>query len=94
MGTDAHIAQLLSIISSRNMFQAKALKGLEDRMLPDEKEGLGTLLNYYVEQGDSVDYLAECYLRFVEDIMEEQFYFVRNGRYRYSSGEEVNAFFY
>ena len=86
--------KLLVYISEKNMLQAKALNGLEERMIDEEKEGLNALLEYYTAQGDTVEYLADCYLHHIEDFMEEEYFFMRNGRYRYSSGSEVNAFFY
>lgn len=94
METDLKITELISVISEKNMFQAKALNGLADKLSQEEKDGLATLLELYVKQGDTVEHLAECYLSFIQDIMEEQFYFVKNRRYRYSSGQEVNSFFY
>lgn len=33
-------------------------------------------------------------MKFVRDIMEEQLYFIRNRRYRYSGSRDVNEFFY
>ena len=88
------ISELISVISEQNQFQMKALDGLEAKLSAEEKEGLDALLNAYVKQGDTVEHLADCYLRFVEDIMEEQFYFIRNKSYRYTRSSEVNAFFY
>ena len=88
------IGELISVISEQNQFQAKALYGLEAKLSGEEREGLDALLNAYERQGDTVEHLADCYLRFVEDIMEEQFYFIRNKSYRYASSSEVNTFFY
>lgn len=41
-----------------------------------------------------MNHLAECYLKLIQNFMEEQFYFIKNGHYRYSNSEEVNIFFY
>ena len=87
-------AELISYISEKNVFQAKSLDGLLDKLSQEEKEGLESLIGYYVKQGDTVEHLADCYLKFIQDIMEEQYYFIRNKRYRYSSAGEVNSFFY
>ena len=86
--------KLISIILNENIFQAKALKGLTDKLSQEEKDALESLLDFYIKQGDTVEHLAECYLGFIRDIMEEQLYFMRNGQYRYSSSKEVNNFFY
>ena len=86
--------RLISIISQNNTFQAKALNGLLEKMRPEEREGMDAMIHSYLEQGDTVEHLAKCYLQFVEDIMEEQCFFVKNGCYRYSTGSEVDAFFY
>lgn len=94
METDSKVERLISIISEKNPFQAKALNGLVGKLPREEKDGLAALLNLYIKQGDTVEHLAECYLRFIQDIMEEQLYFIKNRHYRYSSSEEVNTFFY
>lgn len=94
MEIDSKMAKLISIISGKNMFQAKALNGLTDKLPEEDKEGLIALLDFYTKQGDTVEYLAECYLRFIQDIREEQYYFIKNRYYRYSKSEEVNTFFY
>ena len=94
MGSDSKAVKLISIISEKNIFQAKALNGLLDKLTQEEKDGLAALLSFYTKQGDTIEHLAECYLGFIQDIMEEQLYFVENRRYRYFSSEEVNAFFY
>ncbi len=94
MGSDSKAVKLISIISEKNIFQAKALNGLLDKLTQEEKDGLAALLSFYTKQGDTIEHLAECYLGFIQDIMEEPLYFVENRRYRYFSSEEVNAFFY
>lgn len=87
-------AELIAIISEKDLFQAKALARLAENLSQDEKEGLSALISFYEKTGDSVAYLAECYLWLIQSFNEEQYYFVENGRYRYSSSEETNAFFY
>lgn len=94
MADKTRIGKLISIILEQNQFQAKALDGLEGKLTPEEKVGLDALLNAYIRQGDTVEYLADCYMRFLKDIMAEQLYFIRNKNYRYVSSAEVNAFFY
>lgn len=91
-GTPA--VQLLSIICAKSALQAKALSGLLDRLSQDGKDGLNALLEYYIDEGDKIEHLADCYLHFINDLMKEQLYFIRNGHYRYSSSDETNDFFY
>lgn len=88
------ITELISIISEKNIFQAKTLNGLAEKLSQEEKDGLTALLNLYMKQGDTMEHLTECYLKLVQNFMEEQIYFVKNGHYRYSNTEEVNRFFY
>ena len=90
----SQITKLISIILNENIFQAKSLDGLMDRLSQEEKDSLAALLDFYIKQGDTIEHLAECYLGFIQDIMEEQLYFMRNGHYRYSGSKEVNSFFY
>lgn len=94
MTTNSATAMLVSIISEKNIFQAKTLNGIADKMSNDEKDGLEALLNFYIKQGDTVEHLAECYMNFIQDIMDEQYYFIKNRHYRYSNNKEVNSFFY
>lgn len=94
METYSKMVKLISIISEKNSLQAKALDGVMDKLSQEEKDGLTALLNFYIGQGDTVEHLAECYLELIQDFMEEQVYFVRNGHYRYSSSKEVNQLFY
>lgn len=94
MDKNSKTATLISTISERNIFQAKALNGFMDKLSQEEKFGLETLLDFYIMQGDTEDHLAECYLNFIQDIMEEQSFFIKNKHYRYSNYEEVNSFFY
>lgn len=94
MADRTRISELISFISDKNQFQAKALEGLEEKLTPDETAGLDALLAYYMKQGNTIEQLAGCYLEHVQDFMEEEYYFIKNGHYRYSNSEEVNAFFY
>lgn len=94
MEANSKIVPLISMISEKNIFQAKSLNGLLDKLSQEEKTGLTALLNFYIEHGDTMEYLAECYLNFIQDIMEEQLYFIKNQHYRYFSSKEVNFFFY
>ena len=93
MEEKSRIDELLALVSEQNKFQRKVMNSLEEQLSPEEKAGLNALLAYYVKQGDTVEHLADCYLRFVQDIMEEQIYFIKSRHYRYTNSREVNAFF-
>lgn len=86
--------RLLEIISANNVFQAKYLDGLLEGTSEEEKEEYESLLNAYEGQGDTIEHLADCYLKFIQDIMEEQFFFKENGHYRYSTAKEADTYFY
>ena len=94
MNDTNRVEELVSIISRKNALQAKALDGLETKLSQEELAGLNALLSCYVRQGDTVEHLADCYLAHVQDFMEEEYYFIKNGHYRYSNSREVNDFFY
>lgn len=94
MEEKSRIDELLALVSEQNKFQRKVMNSLEEQLSPEEKAGLNALLACYVKQGDTVEHLADCYLRFVQDIMEEQIYFIKSRHYRYTNSREVNAFFY
>lgn len=81
--------ELISIISKQNMLQGKYLENASSNLTAIERAGLENLINFYLHEKHSLLDQAEAYLRFLEDTMEEQKYFIENGHYRYSTFKEV-----
>lgn len=50
---------------------------------------LDDYLDFCLQKGLTVDYLAECYLTIVGDTLREQIYFQKHKKYRYSTFAEV-----
>lgn len=70
---------------------------LQKRYLSDwqacdaEKRELASILNFYCECCDfDIEFIADSYIFINEMIIDEQYYFARNGKYRNSTFEEVN----
>lgn len=77
-------------VVSKNEFQKKYLSvlditSLEWGELEKVLEFLGKTL------GQPVEYLADAYLFVNQMVLEEQYFFIRNGRYRNTTFEEVNC---
>lgn len=80
-------------VSENNIFHRNYLKNWE--ATDSEKRELNIILNFFVEVFHySMDFIIEAYLFTNNMIMEETYYFIRNGRYRNSTFEEVNRLVY
>ncbi len=97
MKTDTQaVEELRSNIIRNNPLQseflAKSLRDVEKRELED----LNAYIAFSRSLGLGIPYLAECYDLIVKDTLREQVYFQRNGKYRYSSFDEVaqSVYFY
>lgn len=76
-------------IKRNNILQGKHLEKYEKCMTADEKNDWNILIEFYKYQGYSCEQIAESYLYFVDMTMEETFFFMESGRYRYNSFEQV-----
>ena len=56
----------------------------------EERNQLDKVLGYFLDQGQTIDYVVECDLTVMEDMTNEQMHFFRHGRYRHASYAEVN----
>lgn len=83
------ISDLTASILSLNPLQSDFLDESMREVTQIELEDLDAYLGFGVAAGLDIPYLAECYDLIVKDTLREQMYFMRHGRYRYSSFEEV-----
>lgn len=81
--------ELLKVISERNPYQAKYLKTSLGDISKKEMQKLENLIKFYIEQGDTIDEIANKYLNLINILMEEQKYFLEKGKYRFSLFKEV-----
>lgn len=87
------VDEFLEIISEKNSFQKKYLK--KWCVTESEKNDFAHLLDFYINQYHfTLDFLAESYLFLNITMIEEQRYFLKHGKYRNSSFEEVNKSVY
>jgi 2-polyprenyl-3-methyl-5-hydroxy-6-metoxy-1,4-benzoquinol methylase len=59
------------------------------QMTPEAKQELLKYIDYCLDRGLSIDYLAHCYNTITLDTQVEQIYFRRSGKYRCSSFKEA-----
>ena len=80
----------LSIVCEKNSLHGKYLNKFVPTLTDNEKHGLQRLIRFYQSLGSSLNDIAECYLLFIQVVMEETKYFAEHGTYRYSTFSEVS----
>jgi 2-polyprenyl-3-methyl-5-hydroxy-6-metoxy-1,4-benzoquinol methylase len=80
---------LFAEIGRLNPLQLDFMRKSTAELRPDEAERLETYLKYCLESGLTVEYVASSYDTVVKDVLREQVYFKRHGRYRYGTYAEV-----
>lgn len=83
------VERLIDDILEKNPLHQKIVTVSLQNMTDQEIQNLETYLNFSKEQGQSVEYLADCYLMMVMDVLKEQLYFQKHKEYRYSTLDEV-----
>jgi 2-polyprenyl-3-methyl-5-hydroxy-6-metoxy-1,4-benzoquinol methylase len=81
------IDEILRNNETHRVFLTNALRQLNE----DEKQTLSTYISFYIKDGKSLPYIAECYNSLVKDVVNEQIYFLKNKKYRYSRFSEVES---
>jgi 2-polyprenyl-3-methyl-5-hydroxy-6-metoxy-1,4-benzoquinol methylase len=66
-------------------FLAASFAGLS----AEARQDLQEYVEYNTGRGRTIGYLAECYNTITNDTLNEQFFFMKHGRYRYSKYSEV-----
>lgn len=83
------VNNLISEIKLINPLQANFLDNAIAGLSAKDKEEFEKYLQYVLANGIEMVYLAQSYDLIVKDTLREQIFFKRNGRYRYSTYEEV-----
>jgi 2-polyprenyl-3-methyl-5-hydroxy-6-metoxy-1,4-benzoquinol methylase len=93
--SDGILNELAKEILKRDPLHADFLNGSLRDMPEDESAELADYVRYCVSRGFSLDYLARCYNTIVDDTRNEQFYFLKYGKYRYDRYADVasNVYF-
>ena len=85
---------LCDYIVKKNPFQRKFIS----RSIKDISQGCrddaNSYIRYCISQGDTISQMADAYLELVDEINNEQLYFARTGRYRFSTLAEVEEVVY
>lgn len=87
------IVQFGDEVRGMNQMHHKMMQGGLEYLDSDEIGRLEFLIRYLLSQGLEIKYLADCYLEVVRDTLTEQIFFLRNGRYRFATYQEVAAAF-
>ena len=87
------INEFMQIIASKSELQKKYLSdwNISDKEIDEFESVIGFLMEKY---NYSLEFIAEAYLFINTMVMEEQYFFVKNGRYRYNNFEDVNKCVY
>lgn len=88
------LEQLVEYIGTVNLFQKKYLENVLKELTTEELNEFEILIYLYQQDGYDTAFLGDSYLKFIQDIIEEQLYFVESGQYRYKTLDEVDRLFY
>src|SRR4051812_49609411 len=80
---------LVAEVGRLNPLHVDFMKKSTSELAPDESERLETYLNYCLDSGLTLEYIARSYDTIIRDTLREQVYFKRHGHYRHSSYAEV-----
>ena len=86
-----NLQTLVAQIAAQRPMQGKYLRGLSEQLTDDEAADCERLLQFYLLQGETIASLAEAYLMFCDDTLEETKYFIEHDDYRYHKFSDVAA---
>jgi len=83
------LQELSDAIVAQNPVHAEFLASSMGGLTQEARQGLLEYVEYCTGRGRSIVYLADCYNTITNDTLNEQFFFMKHGRYRYSKYAEV-----
>lgn len=89
-----YVSKLVTIIVQANPLYGNGINNALVSLEQGEMQDLEDYLVFCLDQGLSIDYLAECYLTLMADVLRESIYFQEHRKYRYSSFAEVASSVY
>lgn len=92
--THAKTKLLRDAIAAGSPFQKKFIETHSRDMAEDILDDFEAYIEYCMEKGEDIQSLADAYLGFTNVMSGEQFFFAREGKYRYSSLKEVEEVVY
>lgn len=88
-----HLNLILEIISKKNIFQKKSVSQFLNSWTPDfidyAENYLATYFSFLEKKKIKIEEAVEAYLKMSSNILVEQTLFLKSGKYRYSTLEEV-----
>ena len=88
------LEQFIALVEQKNMFHRNYLKRNTEDITIDEIAAFDSLIAFYAAHFNcSLENLVDKYLKLVEFFFEEQMYFTKNNRYRFSTFAEVEHFY-
>jgi hypothetical protein len=84
----------VAVIEKQNMLQGKFLKTTLADITNGEIISFENILLFYMKREDNtIEQIAEKYLKKIAFTMEDQIYFFQNGKYRFSKFSEVENYY-
>lgn len=83
------VNELVDNISNKNLLQYRYLTSYMPELTDEELHLLNNLIEYFISKGETIDSIADAYLRIIKVYIKEQHEFIKSGRYRYSKYSEV-----
>ena len=78
-------------LALKDAFQKKYIANWEEKYEGNELEDFCQLLSFYIDvEHKTMDEIIDGYMFINNMVKEEQYFFVNNGRYRYSKFSEVD----
>lgn len=85
---------LFEAIAQTNADRSVSFNDTNDYLYEEEKSMLAAILDFLVEKGASISMLADCHNLISSDTLNEQIYFLKNKKYRYSTYDQVKSHVY
>jgi 2-polyprenyl-3-methyl-5-hydroxy-6-metoxy-1,4-benzoquinol methylase len=83
------LQELREAIVAQNPVHEEFLTSSMDGLTDDARAAMLEYVDYCTGRGRTIPYLAECYNTITNDTLNEQFFFLKHNRYRYSKYSEV-----
>lgn len=87
--SESRAMRLVALVAARNPMHKAFVERAVANLELEDRSYLEKFLEYCEWRNLSIEYIAECYLSVVREMLIEQLYFKRHKKYRYSNYIEV-----
>ncbi len=77
-----------------NGIHGKYLLKLSSMLDDSENQAFEAIIQFFLNKNETILSLVDAYMLFITDSVKEQMYFFQNGKYKYSSFQDVNDLVY